>query len=77
MQPNMGSTFLESRVRDERSTVKRNDPGCAGATGAARACATLYSLRRAVGVPPISLVIFATHSSKAGATVSSSASRGA
>jgi len=36
-----------------------------------------YSLRRADGVPPISCVIFATHSSKAGATLFSSASRGA
>jgi hypothetical protein len=38
---------------------------------------TRYSLRRADGVPPISCVIFATHSSNAGAISLSSASRGA
>lgn len=36
-----------------------------------------YSLRRAEGVPPISCVIFATHSSNAGATSFNNASRGA
>jgi hypothetical protein len=36
-----------------------------------------YSLRRADGVPPISCVIFATHSNNAGATSLISASRGA
>jgi hypothetical protein len=36
-----------------------------------------YSLSRADGVPPISCVIFATHSSNAGAISLSSASRGA
>ena len=36
-----------------------------------------YSLNRADGVPPISCVIFATHSSNAGATLFSSTSRGA
>src|ERR1700712_5964067 len=69
--------FLEARVRDERLTGEGSGPCCTDTTAAAWMHATVYSLKRAVGVPPISLVILATHSSRAGATVSSSASRGA
>ena len=42
-----------------------------------RVHSTRHSLRRADGVPPISCVIFATHSSNAGATSFNSVSRGA